>query len=119
MDSVKYLIINNNAFLVLEELESELCSFKWDPHANRNCRIVEYDKQIGVLICEYGDKYLASLISIQNVISKIKKETNRNENIQKEKIKYNEYLIEKLTTHIRNKKINEITSPYETQILYC
>jgi hypothetical protein len=120
MNSVKYLLINNHAFLVLEELESKLCSFKWDPHGDRTCRIVEYDQQIVALIYEYGSKYLASLIQIQNKISEIKKETHINKNIQKEKIEYNEYLIKKLTTHIRNQKIDNIIYNYEdTLILAC
>lgn len=121
MNSVKYLVINNHTFLVLEELESKLCSFKWDPHANRSCKIVEYNKQICVLICEYSNRYLASLIHIQDVINEIKKDTHRNENIQKEKIEYNEYLLRKLTTHLRNQKIDEVTSKNEeyTLILAC
>jgi len=117
---MEYLIINNTAFLILEELETELCSFKWDPYADRVCKIVEYNNKISLYTREYGNKYLVSLECIQECINNLIKKSNINENVRKEKIKYNEYLLKRLTTHIRNKKIDEITSTYEdTLILAC
>jgi hypothetical protein len=110
MNSVRYLLIGNSSFLLLEELE---------PYINCKDKIVEYQGHIGVLMKRADNYSLKSFESIENELEQTKESTWINKFVQKEKIKYYEYLLLRLTSHIRNQKIDEVTSPYETQILYC
>ena len=103
-------MIGNNSFLILEELE---------PYINCTDKIVEYQGHIGVLMKRADNYSLKSFESIENELEQTKESTWINKFVQKEKIKYYEYLLRRLTSHIRNQKIDEVTSPYETQILYC
>lgn len=103
-------MIGNNSFLILEELE---------PYINCTDKIVEYQGHIGVLMKRADNYSLKSFESIENELEHTKESTWINKFVQKEKIKYYEYLLRRLTSHIRNQKIDEVTSPYETQILYC
>jgi len=48
MNSVRYLLVGNNSFLILEELE---------PYIIYKDKIVEYQGQIGVLVKRADDTY--------------------------------------------------------------
>jgi hypothetical protein len=112
MNSVRYLIIGNKSLLILEDLE---------PYINYKDKIVECQGQIAVFTKRAGDTYsLRSFKSIENELLDTKESTWINKHIQKEKIKYYEYLLRRLTSHIRNQKIDNIIVNYEdTLILAC
>jgi len=111
MNSVRYLLIGNSSFLLLEELE---------PHINCKDKIVEYQGHIGVLMKRADNYSLKSFESIENELEHTKESTWINKFVQKEKIEYYEYLLRRLTSHIRNQKIDNIIYNYEdTLILAC
>ena len=112
MNSVRYLLVGNSSFLILEELE---------PYVNYTDKVVEYQGNIGVIMKRAGDTYsLKSFESIESEIIYTRESTWINKFVQKEKIKYYEYLLRRLTAHIRNQKIDNIIYNYEdTLILAC
>ena len=112
MNSVRYLLVGNNSFLILEELE---------PYIIYKDKIVEYQGQIGVLVKRAGDTYFfKSFESIESELVYTKETNLINKFVQKEKIKYYEYLLLRLTSHLRNQKIDNIIYNYEdTLILAC
>ena len=112
MNSVRYLLVGNNSFLILEELE---------PYIIYKDKIVEYQGQIGVLVKRADDTYFfKSFESIESELFYTKETIWINKFVQKEKIKYYEYLLLRLTSHIRNQKIDNIIYNYEdTLILAC
>ena len=112
MNSVRYLLVGNSSFLILEDLE---------PYINYTDKIVEYQGYIGVLMKRAYDTYsLKSFGSIESELVHTKETTWINKFVQKEKIKYYEYLLLRLTSHLRNQKIDNIIYNYEdTLILAC
>jgi len=111
MNSVRYLLIGNSSFLILEELE---------PYINCTDKIVKYQGHIGVLMKRADNYSLKSFESIENELEDTKETTWINKFVQKEKIKYYEYLLRRLTAHIRNQKIDNVIYNYEdTLILAC
>jgi hypothetical protein len=112
MNSVRYLLVGNNSFLILEELES---------YVDYTDKVVEYQGHIGVLMKRASGVYSLKLFeSIESELFDTKESTWINKSVQKEKIKYYEYLLRRLTSHIRDQKIDNIIYNYEdTLILAC
>jgi hypothetical protein len=83
MNSVRYLLVGNNSFLILEELE---------PYIIYKDKIVEYQGQIGVLLKRADDTYsFKSFESIESELVYTKEKIWINKFIKKSWFNRNEF----------------------------